>query len=169
MLKKKWLDRKEVNNRILKQRFNFIERRDDNFNGYIGLVHLDKVYKTLVGNVCGKDRELLKNGHTWLEWIEKDKNYCVIAIFNENNKLIEWYIDIILSQGLDNGIPCYDDLYLDVVAFPDGNVIYMDEDELLDSLNNGTITKENYDLAYKTGNYLMNRYKNHMDEEIKIF
>lgn len=168
MLKRKWLDRKEIKDKILEQRFNFIQRIDSEFDGYIGLLHLDKVYKTLIADLCGKERELLKNGHTWLQWIEKDKNYSVVAMFNQNNELIEWYIDILLSQGLEkDGIPYYDDLYLDVVAFPDGPVIFMDEDELLDALNQKIITKDDFDLAYKVANELKERFTNNMDKEIK--
>lgn len=168
MLKRKWLDRKEVSTRILEQRFKFIERNDKDFNGYISLLHLDKVYKTLIAPVCGKDRCLLKNGHTWLSWFEKDKHYCVVAIFDENENLIEWYVDVLLNQGIDDdGIPYYDDLYLDVVVFPtDGTSTFLDEDELLDALNDGTITKADYDLAYEVGNYLLNRYSNNIEDEI---
>ncbi|MGL4760794.1 MAG: DUF402 domain-containing protein [Sarcina sp.] len=169
MLKRKWFDRREISDKILEKRFKFIKREDDDFNGYIGYLNVDKAYKTLIGNVCGKDRSLLKNGHSWLQWLEEDKNYSVIAIFDENKVLIEWYIDIILSQGLDSdGIPYYDDLYLDVVIFPtDGASTFLDEDELLDALEKGIITKKDYDLAYKVGNHLLDKYITNMDLQIQ--
>lgn len=169
MLKRKWFDRREVADKILEQKFSFIKRQDDEFSGYIGYLNLDKVYKTKMMNIGNKNRCILKNGHSWLEWMETDKSYCVIAIFDENEKLIEYYIDIILNQGIDiDGIPYYDDLYLDVVVFPDNkSIIYLDEDELLEAFENGTITKAAYDNAYKVGAELIDRYKNNLEEEIE--
>ncbi|MGL4989663.1 MAG: DUF402 domain-containing protein [Sarcina sp.] len=168
MLKRKWFDRREVADKILEKKFSFIKRQDDEFTGYIGYLNLNKVYKTKMMNIGGKNRCILKNGHTWLEWMEVDKNYCVIAIFDENENLIEYYIDIILEQGIDvDGIPYYDDLYLDVVVFPDNKcVIYLDEDELLEAFENKIITKEIYDKAYKVGNELIDRYENNLEKEI---
>ena len=46
-------------------------------------------------------------------------------------------------------IPYYDDLYLDIIHCPADNdfTVIVDEDELLDALNTGKITREEFDLA----------------------
>ena len=47
------------------------------------------------------------------------------------------------------------DLYLDVASQPDGTLELMDQDELDAALADGTITKEQYDLAERTGQMLV--------------
>ena len=47
-------------------------------------------------------------------------------------------------------IPYEDDLYLDLVVYPDGTMIEEDMDELQDALSKGDITQQQYDLALYT-------------------
>ena len=44
-------------------------------------------------------------------------------MMNEEEEILLWYIDMIAAQGIDaDGIPYFDDLYLDLVVYPDGTV-----------------------------------------------
>ena len=44
--------------------------------------------------------------------------YCITAMMDENGVIILWYIDMIASQGIDvDGVPYFDDLYLDLVVY----------------------------------------------------
>ncbi|MGL4741587.1 MAG: DUF402 domain-containing protein [Sarcina sp.] len=168
MIKRKWFDRREVKSGLVESKLKVIERNDLGFNGYISSIELTKVTETRNVNILGKNRCVLKDGHVWLQTLEKGNNYSEIAIFNEEGKLVEWYIDIILGQGVDDDLmPWYDDLYLDVIVFTDGDMLFFDEDELLEALNEKNITKEQYALAYKVGNMLLEKYKNHMKREIE--
>lgn len=63
-------------------------------------------------------------------------------------------------NGIENGIPYIIDLYLDIVFKSNGKWITLDEDELEEALNLGDITKEDYDLAYKTYNEIIELYGN---------
>lgn len=53
------------------------------------------------------------------------------------------YIDICYEIGIEN----WDDLFLDIVALPTGEVIQQDEDELEEALESGSIYHKMYDLA----------------------
>lgn len=166
MIKRKWLDRKEIEN-ILEKDLIINYRKDEIFEGYVSFLELKKVKEEIKVNLCGKNRTVLKDGHCWLQWLPKDKNYAVIAIYDENKKLIEWYIDIILGQGVEKGnMPYYDDLFLDVVVFTDGNMLFLDEDELLEALKANEITKEQYKLAYEEGNKILNEFKENFQDKI---
>ena len=58
---------------------------------------------------------------------------------------------MISCNGVEENIPYYDDLYLDILYCPnEGNqIIIDDEDELLEALNSNKITKEEFNLAKK--------------------
>lgn len=50
---------------------------------------------------------------------------------DEENEILLWYIDMIAGQGIDiDDIPYFDDLYLDLIVYPDGSIIEDDRDEL---------------------------------------
>ena len=70
--------------------------------------------------------------------------------------MVDYYIDITLENGVKNMVPYYIDLYLDIVHYPSENKIaFYDEDELLDALHQGKISKHDYNFAYHVGNKLM--------------
>lgn len=74
---------------------------------------------------------------------------------DEDEKILLWYIDMIAAQGIDaDGIPYFDDLYLDLVVYPDGTIIIDDMDELKDVLTKGDITQEQFNLALETSHKL---------------
>ena len=53
------------------------------------------------------------------------------------------------DNGVEENIPYYDDLYLDIIYCPneDNQIIVDDEDELLEALKSDQITKKEFDLA----------------------
>jgi len=68
---------------------------------------------------------------------------------------VVWYIDMIAGQGKDiDGVAYIDDLYLDLVVYPDGTVLEDDMDELEEALRSGDISKELFELAIETCNKL---------------
>lgn len=70
--------------------------------------------------------------------------------------------------GKENGIPYEDDLYLDVIVTPKGEIILLDEDELKEALDRRELTKEEYENAYKEAEKLMHILKD-KKEELKEF
>ena len=64
---------------------------------------------------------------------------------------------MIAGQGKDtDGVAYIDDLYLDLVVYPDGTVLEDDMDELEEALRNGDISQELFDLAIETCGRLKN-------------
>lgn len=87
-----------------------------------------------------------------------------LSIYNNNKEIIEWYFDIAKEIGKENGIPYEDDLYLDVVVNPNGEITLLDEDELKMALDRLEITQSDYDMAYSEANKLMEKLKGNTDK-----
>ncbi|MFB4328017.1 DUF402 domain-containing protein [Paenibacillus sp. CR_12] len=83
-----------------------------------------------------------------MQHFPSESNYCVTTMLNEKKEIIQWYFDISKNIEIsDQGVPFGDDLYLDVIVFPNGNLYIKDEDELEEALNSNDIELEDYNLA----------------------
>ena len=73
---------------------------------------------------------------------------------------MQYYIDVAKEYEIDErGLPYFDDLYLDVVLLPNGEIYVLDEDELEDAYKIGDITKEEYELAWHTTKWIITAIK----------
>jgi predicted RNA-binding protein associated with RNAse of E/G family len=105
--------------------------------------------------------KLMDNNYYMLELIPKLENYTMRVFFDNNKKILLYYFDITLENGIDEEtkVPFYDDLFLDVVVI-EGKIELLDEDELIDAFEKRAITKADIDLAYKAKDKLINELKN---------
>lgn len=123
--------------------------------GYIGLVEIREVNEAQVWKFNGEDIIVCDKGIKWLSILPKNDWYCITAMMSETEEVLLWYIDMIAAQGVDlDGVPYFDDLYLDLVVYPDGTIIVDDMDELEDALENNNITQEQFKLAIETSDKL---------------
>ena len=158
-LKKRYADR-FVGNRANAD-LRIISISDDYFSGDIYFYKfIDVKDKLLIPN--GKC--IMDNNYKWLEFYDYSSKVKLTAIYDENSEIIEWYFDIAREIGKDNGIPYEDDLYLDVVVTPSGEIILLDEDELKEAFNKREMTKEEYENAYEEAKQIMNKLKNNKDK-----
>ncbi len=129
--------------------------KTDLFIGYVGVMDIGEVAEPQIWKFNGEDIVVCDKGLKWLSILPQNDFYCITAMMNQNNEILLWYIDMIANQGVDeDGIPYFDDLYLDLVVYPDGTVIEDDMDELEDALSDGDITLKQYNLAIATSNRL---------------
>ena len=123
--------------------------------GYIGFIHIREVSEVQVWKFNGQDIIVCDEGIKWLSILPEDDWYCITAMMNEEGEILLWYIDMIANQGIDaDGMPYFDDLYLDLVVYPDGTIIVDDMDELEEALAKGDITQKQFELAIETSNKL---------------
>jgi len=106
---------------------------------------------------------IMDKGYKWLEFYDYNSKIKLTAIYDENSQIIEWYFDIAKRIGKENDIPYEDDLYLDVVVTPIGEIILLDEDELQGAYDRLEVTKEDYEMAYNEANQLMKQLENNKD------
>ena len=142
--------------RVLKRDYQQTFQEDENFRGYITLLSFKKITEPLKVKNGEKEVCLLNSGYSWLQQFPLGKNHCVTTMFNEKGKIVQWYIDICYDIGTEKCIPWMDDLYLDIVVMPSGEVILMDEDELDEALATGVINKSMYEVAWKEAREIMN-------------
>ena len=126
------------------------------FCGYIGVLEIKDVSEPQVWNFNGKEQIVCDKGIKWISILPKDKYYCITAMLDQNEEIMVWYIDMIASQGVEDGIPYFYDLYLDLVVYPDGMVITDDMDELEDALKKGDISEQLFRRAINTKEELEN-------------
>jgi hypothetical protein len=97
----------------------------------------------------GKEFRIAGEGYKQLRYLPLNEDWCLITFYSPANELLQWYFDISKGSGLDeNGMPWYDDVYLDLVITPDNNVQTIDEDELLEAFKNNEITEDEYYRAF---------------------
>lgn len=154
MLKRKYGNRLNWN-RILKSDYQQTFHHDKDFKGYITLLNIKEVREPLVVKNGEKEVCIVNKGFSWLQHFPIGKKYSVTTMFDDEGDIVQWYIDICNEIGLENDIPWMDDLYLDIVVFTTGEIILLDEDELVEALTIGVITKAMYDLAWKETKEIM--------------
>lgn len=125
------------------------------FKGYIGLIEIEEVSEKQIWKFNEEDITVCDKGLKWLSILPQNDFYCITAMMNEKCEILLWYIDMIAEQGMDaDGIPHFDDLYLDLVVYPNGTIKLDDMDELEEALLSKDITQEQFDLAINTSDKL---------------
>lgn len=154
-MKRKYLDLSKWE-RIERSKGVLINEVQERFNGYASAIFIEKVHEKLVCNLDERQFCLADDGYVWIQRLPVEENWSVTTMFDENNNIIQWYFDITKQNSIDmNGQPYFDDLYLDVVVFPSGEMVLFDEDELKEALESGDITQADFDLAYDEANKIM--------------
>lgn len=153
MLKRKYGDRSEWK-RILKRKYaqTYIDTKE--FKGYITLLSTEKVTEPLFVQYANKNVCIVDDGYMWLQQFPLDKKHAVTTMFDSNGEIVQWYIDICRENGLNNSIPWMDDLFLDIILLPTGEMFVVDDDELEKALLDGVIDQSLYDSAWKEANCL---------------
>ena len=77
----------------------------------------DKTNPTFVVHKFDKDITHIDDGYYIDEYTSIDKLYNGRAYIDKNKKIIYYYFDISSENGLENKIPYYDDIYLDVLYY----------------------------------------------------
>lgn len=158
-MKRKYADRANWR-RILEKHFSVSRVQTVLFTGYITCFKIGRVSEPLWRKYKDKEICIADNGYTWIQHYPEQSHYIVSSMYDENGKIVQWYIDVCKTQGLtESGVPWFDDLYLDIVILPSGELILKDEEELNDALKYGQINRADYDLAWKTANAVIKEYR----------
>lgn len=127
------------------------------FSGYVGILNITEVSEPQIWSYNGEEVIVCDKNYQWLTIMPEDDYYCITVMMNEKREVQVCYIDMIAEQGYDkDGVPYFYDLYLDLVVYPDGTIIEDDMDELHNALEDGDITKQQFDLALNACDKLKN-------------
>ena len=139
----------------------------DFFKGYVGILEIEKVTEKQIWRFNGEDIIVCDNGLKWISILPQNDFYCITVMMNANDDILLWYIDMVAEQGIDvDSIPYFDDLYLDLVIYPNGMIKVDDMDELEEALLRKDITEEQFNLAISTSNKLKNGLLSDIDSFI---
>lgn len=159
-MKRKFGDRANWR-RVTQRQFKSKYVEGDTFTGYATFYGINALRDPLWKTYGGHTFRIADKGYTWLQYYPKGAHYVVTAMFDDRGSIVEWYIDVCKTQGVtDQGVPWFDDLYLDIVVLKNGEVFLLDEDELDDALSRGLISVRDYDLAKETARDVMKLIKN---------
>lgn len=136
-------------NRITQREYTqcYIDKKE--FTGYITLIKMTKVTEPLWIQYEKNRLCIVDDGYMWLQHFPTGQNYSLTTMFNANGEIVQWYIDICNEVGIDNNIPWWDDLFLDIIVFPSGEIIQQDAEELEEAFINGWISESKYKFAWK--------------------
>jgi predicted RNA-binding protein associated with RNAse of E/G family len=143
---------------------------DDIFSGYISLIKINRIKRKIFIDYEQSETILLDDGYKCIMFLPDNEKWCVSAVYNPSNEIVEWYFDMIKESAVDeHGGPYYDDLYLDIAVSPDFRIEILDEDELREALELKEITKSDYDMAHDTCNKIIKEIITNRDFLISFF
>lgn len=64
------------------------------------------------------------------EFFALDAGYNAFAIYRAGREFVGWYCNVTHPACLRDGTITWHDLYIDVIVYPDGRLLVLDEDEL---------------------------------------
>ena len=147
--------------------FKYMYIDEDDYKGHLGQIHIIKANQP--PKELGEGYiERANSGCKWLEFYPENSNVAMTVCFNKENKILNWYFDIINKVGIKDNNPYFEDLYLDVTITPENKIELLDEEELEDALKNNDITKEQYDMAYKEAKNLIKKIDGKQKELIEF-
>lgn len=142
--------------RVLTRRFTHQRIESNIFTGHVTLLCMDRVNEPLVVDWQGTPLCVCDSGFSWLQQFPDEAHHAVTTQFDTEGNVVQWYIDVCNRHALDaDGIPWWEDLYLDVLVVPDGRVEIVDADELEEALAGGVIDRAQYELAWREARALV--------------
>lgn len=87
-------------------------------------------------------------GYAWVQQFPSDAHHAVTSMFDATGQLVQTYVDICLRTGVEDGRIYWEDLFLDLIVLPSGEVLLVDTDELEAALEQGIISEAEYALAW---------------------
>lgn len=155
MLERKYGNRSNWK-RVVKRSYKQTFLNTKEFSGYITLLSIEKVSEPLFVQYKEKRVCIVDDGYSWLQHFPSTEHYSLTTMFNSDGEIVQWYIDICHINGVENGVPWLEDLFLDIIVLPNGDVHLIDIDELEEALRTGIIDQTLYNLAWAEAERIKN-------------
>jgi hypothetical protein len=140
--------------------FSVFRKKTIGFSGNIVLVEAVKVKDPLYKSYGKGDYCIVNNGYKWLQHFPENAHFVMTSVYDDRDRIVKRHIDICESHGLtETGIPWYDDLYLDIVIMPGGELFVYGQYLLDEAHAQGLVSDDGYKLALDTANQLMEEYR----------
>lgn len=144
----------EWNKTVPKKEVNLFESEEI----YGAFINIIEVKKPQVWFCFDKKITVADNGYKWLVVLPKKDNYAITMYMDRNDVPRLWYIDLIDGIGVDaDGIPFYNDMFLDLIVSDDGQVVEDDRDEFEKAYVDGIINNKQYQKVISVSEQLKQR------------
>ncbi|MBX3015120.1 MAG: DUF402 domain-containing protein [Caldilineaceae bacterium] len=141
--------------RVTARRFTVRTFATPEFQGSATLLCIDAVREPLWVSWQSNRFCICDAGYTWVQHFPTHTHYAITTQFDAQGQVVQWYIDICNRHWVDEqGIPWWEDLYLDLLVFPTGGCHIIDDDELDDALQSEVITPALHALAWREAKQL---------------
>ncbi len=159
MIKKRYADRRDW--RRITQR-HYVQEQVENevFQGQVTLHSRPVLEHRLDVRYGDETIQIADAGYVWVQQFPSDAHYAVTSMFDASGQLVQTYIDICLRTGMENGRVYWDDLFLDLIVLPSGEVLLVDADELEAAQEQGIISEAEYTLAWVEAKQLQKQLQN---------
>ncbi|RYL93014.1 DUF402 domain-containing protein [Sporolactobacillus sp. THM7-4] len=168
-MKRKYSDRRGWR-RIISSRISSRIFMWPSFHGEAVLLTFEEIKAPLSVTYGASRTKTVDRNYSWLQVFPDPPSHLVLtAMFNDRKQLVQCYFDVTYREGRDpDGILWFDDLYLDIILFPNHDLYLVDEDELAEALDAGIINREMHELAWRTARRLMNFIKSDPDHFLNL-
>lgn len=130
--------------------------KEADFCGMVGLMHMQKVRKPLVFDYEGQAVTAVDSGFYWLQMAPTGGHWWLTVMFDRQERPRQAYFDVTGENHiLPDGASWFTDLFLDVVVMPDGRTRLLDRQELDQALEEGVVTRAQYDAALNQAQALL--------------
>lgn len=120
--------------------------------GKISLLNIKKVSSPLSIDYETGSVKIVDEGYSWVQIALEKQYFWITSMFDEQNRLVEIYVDMTDGNVTDADDPYFSDLYLDyVVHIREDAVIELDRGELDAAYQRGSITPEQYERTLREG------------------
>lgn len=144
----------EWNKTVPKKEVNLFEN-EEMYGAFINII---EVKKPQVWFCFDKKITVADNGYKWLVVLPKEDHYAITMYMDRNDVPLLWYIDLIDGIGVDaDGIPFYNDMFLDLIVSDDGQVVEDDRDEFEKAYFDGIINNKQYQKVISVSEQLKQR------------
>lgn len=153
-MKTKYLDKRKWR-RLKRSFYKEVLTSYQETNVLIGALQIKEVKAPLTVKIIDQDVLVVDDHFTWLQIMPEDTNYSMTVMYNDKNNVVQYYFDINKSHTLELGKARREDMYLDVLALPDGRCEIVDEEDVVRAVKNKKMTHEEKEFAYKIANQLV--------------
>lgn len=155
--------RRDEWSRVLEKKVIIKEFTYGDFKGKISLLKILKVSEPLWVGYGMKQVKIADENHSWVQIALENGYFWITAMFDENDKPFEVYIDMTDGNHTQVENPYFEDMYLDYVISED-MLLELDQDELEEAFRDGKISQHQYARTLSEGEKLYAYLKENKDE-----
>ena len=155
--------------RVLEKEVIIRDFRWKEMSGKISLLQINKVSSPLAIDYGTEQVKIVDVGYSWVQIAPEGQFFWITSMFDENDRLVEIYIDMTDGNVTEADDPWFSDMYLDyVVHLQADSVMELDRDELDEAYRSRLITQQQYERTLQEGSKIYQYLTDNRQELIQL-